>query len=73
MRITIRQLNGALSAMQSVKEWPEGQLALKRFIQQMLESKKDCTELPDDEFSQAIIELAKQNEILANVQKHNRR
>ena len=73
MRITIRQLNGCLSAMQLVKMHPERQIELKKLIQAMLKNKKDCIEVPENEFYTAIVEMSKLHTNLVNVQRHNRR
>ncbi len=70
MRVTIRQLNGCLSAMQVAKINPESQKVLKELIQLLVENKKDSIDLPeDDEFCKAIVDMSKLHTNLVKVQK----
>lgn len=74
MRITIRQLNGCLSAMQIAKINPGAQEELKELIQVLIDRKKDSIELPEPEedgFTKAIIEMSKLHTNLVRVQRHN--
>ena len=70
MKVTIRQLNGCLSAMQVAKINSSSQKILKELIQLLIENKKDSVEMPtDDNFCKAIIDMSKLHKSLVNVQK----
>lgn len=57
MKVTVRQLNGCLSAMQIVRIKPEVQKSCKELIQLMIENKTNTIDITDDEFAKAVIEM----------------
>ena len=69
MKVSIRQLNGCLSAMQIANINPESQITLKELIQTMIENKKESIELPEeDKFCKAIIDMSRLHTNLVEVQ-----
>jgi len=55
--------------MQSAKINPESQEVLKGLIQSMLSRKKEYIELLEDDFTKAIVEMAKLHTNYVNVQR----
>jgi len=72
MKVSIRQLNGCLSAMQVARINPKSQTALKELIQTLIKGKKDYIEMPaEDTFCKAIVEMSALHTNLIRVQRHN--
>jgi len=76
MKVSIRQLNGCLSAMQVARVNPESQKSLRELIQTLIESKKDYIEISEDypeeiNFFKTTIEMSKIHTDLVKVQRHN--
>ena len=74
MKITIRQLNGCLSAMEACHAKMTNRMQLKNFISDMLEIKVYELELPDnDKFAIYITEMAKLHANFVKAQGENRK
>lgn len=72
MKVTIRQLNGCLSAMQVAKINPGSQKTLEELIQTMISSKKDSIEFDDENpWCKRIIKMSTIHTDLVRVQRHN--
>ena len=70
MRVTIRQLNSALSALKLAKKQFSNQRVIAELIQAMLRSKKQSVELQEDE-GKFVVQLSGLHEQFANVQKRS--
>lgn len=70
MDITIRQINGTLSALQLAHKYPDVQTRLKELISLMLLNHKNHISIPpEDSFYKAITELSSLQVIQSNYQK----
>ena len=69
MKITIRQLNSALSALKLAKARPETQKGIEDLIQAMLRNKEQSVELESGFFTQVVMKLSGLHEDLTKTQK----